>query len=71
MSNRGILKVGAYADIVVMNPETISDQGSQIEPRIYAKGIEYVTVNGSLVVRKGEHTGALPGKVLYREVEQE
>jgi len=65
--DRGVLKVGAYADIVVMNPKTITDRGDQIDPRRYPDGIEYVIVNGVPVVEKARHTGAKPGKILYRE----
>jgi len=67
MKDRGMLVNGAYADLVVMNPETIEDMGTQIEPRRYPKGIEHVFVNGVQVVEKGKHTGAMPGKILYRE----
>ena len=65
--DRGLLKEGFYADIVVMNKETITDRGDQLEPRKYPDGIEYVIVNGKVVVEKSRHTGARPGKVLYRE----
>jgi len=67
MTDRGVLKVGAYADLVVMNPETISDKGDQIEPRKYAEGIEHVIINGTFALKNRKHTGVLPGKILYRE----
>jgi N-acyl-D-amino-acid deacylase len=67
MTDRGILKCGAYADIVILNPETVTDRGDQLEPRRYPEGIDHVIVNGELVVSGSEHTGALPGKILYRE----
>ena len=67
MTDRGVLKPGAYADIAVWNPETISDRGDQIEPRRYPDGFDYVLINGTMVFDGKEHTGALPGKVLYRE----
>jgi N-acyl-D-aspartate/D-glutamate deacylase len=67
INNRGVLKKGGYADIVVWDPETIKDKGSQIEPRQYPEGIHYVIVNGELVIEDGVHTGALPGKILTRE----
>ncbi|MBS7620008.1 amidohydrolase family protein [Candidatus Bathyarchaeota archaeon] len=67
IKERGLLKEGFYADIVVFNPATITDKGDQIEPRKYPEGIEYVIVNGVIVVNKSVHTGAKPGKVLYRD----
>lgn len=67
LRDRGVLKEGAYADIVVFDPEVITDRGDALRPRVYPKGIEYVMVNGKLVVRKTKHTGATPGKVLRRE----
>jgi len=66
LKDRGVLKVGAYADIVMMNPKTLSDRGDQLNPRRYPKGIEHVIINGVSVVEKEEHTGARPGKILYR-----
>jgi N-acyl-D-amino-acid deacylase len=50
-----------------MDPETASDMGGQLEPRRYPTGIEHVFVNGVQVVKKGQHTGVMPGKILYRE----
>jgi len=67
LADRGILKAGAYADIVIMNPETVTDKGNQLDPRQYPEGIEYVVVNGTVVVEKSKHKGELPGKILYRE----
>jgi len=67
LRDRGVLKDGAYADITVFNPETVTDRGDQVEPRRYAGGIPFVVVNGELVVEEGKHTGRLPGKVLRRE----
>jgi len=65
LSDRGLLQSGYYADITVWDPETITDQGNQIEPRRYPLGINHVIVNGSLVVSNSAHTGSLPGKILY------
>ena len=67
LTDRGVLRAGAYADIVVFDPEKVTDRGDQLEPRRYPAGIEYVLVNGALVVERGEQTGARPGKILYRE----
>ena len=67
MTDRGVLNCGAYADIVILNPETVTDRGDQLEPRRYPEGVDHVIVNGELVVSGSGHTGALPGKILYRE----
>ncbi|RLI08599.1 hypothetical protein DRO42_06040 [Candidatus Bathyarchaeota archaeon] len=67
LGDRGVLREGAYADIVLMDPETVTDRGDQLEPRRYPEGIEYVIVNGVTVVEKARHTGAKPGRILYRE----
>lgn len=64
---RGLLRDGYYADITVWNPETITDMGDQLEPRQYPVGVNYVIVNGKVVVDEGKHTGKLPGMVLYRK----
>ena len=67
LRDRGLLKSGAFADITIMDPSIIADQGDQLNPRRYPKGIEYVFVNGRMVVNKKGHTGDKPGKILYRE----
>jgi N-acyl-D-aspartate/D-glutamate deacylase len=67
LRDRGVLTEGAYADLTVFNPDTITDRGNTLKPRVYPKGVEYVAVNGKLVVSKEKHTGATPGKVLRRE----
>jgi len=67
LADRGVIKPGAYADLVVWDPETITDKGTQLEPRQYPEGISHVLVNGVPVVAKSRHTGSLPGKILVRE----
>jgi len=67
LTGRGVLESGACADIVVMNPETVTDKGDQLNPRRYPEGIENVIVNGVVVVDSSGHTGARPGRVLRRE----
>ena len=67
LKDRGVLKVGAYADIVIMNLETITDRGNQIEPRQYPEGIEHVIINGTVVVENTKQYDDMPGKILYRE----
>jgi N-acyl-D-amino-acid deacylase len=52
------------ADITVFNPETVIDNATYRNPHQYSTGIEYVIVNGEITIERGEHTGALAGKVL-------
>lgn len=67
LSDRGLLREGLWADIVVFDDETIEDTATFTNPRQYPQGILYVLVNGQIVVDEGEHTGALPGKVLRKK----
>ena len=64
--DRGRLKPNHYADIVVFDPNTIIDKATFVQPHQYPEGIEYVIVNGRIVVKRGRHTGMLPGKILRR-----
>jgi N-acyl-D-amino-acid deacylase len=61
---RGFLKPGYKADIVVFDPATITDHATYDDPHQYATGVSEVLVNGTLVLSEGEHTGALPGQVV-------
>jgi len=62
--DRGLLRVGMWADLVVFDPERIEDKATYNDPHQYPEGISYVIINGEVVVEKGRHTGALPGRVL-------
>ena len=62
--NRGELAEGYFADIVVFDPFTVSDHASFSDPHQYSTGMAYVIVNGEIVIRDGEHTGALPGQIV-------
>ncbi len=64
ISHRGLLKEGYYADIVIFDPKEISDFATFEEPHQYATGVKHVFVNGQLVLRDGEHTGAKPGRIV-------
>jgi len=66
LSDRGLLKKGMAADIVIFNPEKISDKATYIQPHQYPIGINYVIVNGKIVVDQGQHTGAKPGIALLK-----
>jgi N-acyl-D-amino-acid deacylase len=64
LADRGVLKAGMWADIVVFDPATIKDVATFGEPNQLSQGMEYVLVNGNPVIDQGKMTGALPGKVL-------
>jgi N-acyl-D-amino-acid deacylase len=69
IGERGIIRRGAFADLVVFNPERVHDTASYTEPYSYPMGIRHVIVNGTFVVRDGAHTGKLPGKFLTKGVD--
>lgn len=64
ITDRGVLRTGAFADVTIFDPQRVVDHSTYTEPFRYNDGIEYVIVNGQLVLEKGQHTGALPGKSL-------
>jgi len=64
LTDRGVLKAGMWADVVVFDPATVRDLATFDNPNQLSEGMEYVLVNGSPVIEQGKMTGALPGKVL-------
>jgi N-acyl-D-amino-acid deacylase len=64
LTDRGVLKQGMWADVVVFDPATIRDLATFEQPNQLAQGMAYVLVNGVPVIAEGKMTGALPGKVL-------
>ncbi len=64
LRDRGLLREGMAADVVVFDPEVIADQSTYEDGRQLAVGMEYVVVNGELVLDNGRRTNALPGKPL-------
>ena len=64
LTNRGVLKQGMWADVVIFNPDTIQDVATFEQPNQLSLGMDYVLVNGSPVIAEGKMTGALPGQVL-------
>lgn len=66
-TDRGVLKKGMWADIVIFNPATIRDVATYANPNQLSKGMDYVLINGVPVIDQGKMTGALPGKVLRGE----
>ncbi|HLX85457.1 MAG TPA: D-aminoacylase [Terriglobales bacterium] len=67
ITDRGVLKQGMWADVVVFDPETVRDVATFGDPNRLSEGMEYVLINGVPVIEKGKMTGALPGKVLRGE----
>jgi N-acyl-D-amino-acid deacylase len=64
LADRGVLKAGMWADVVVFDPETVRDLATFENPNQLSQGMDYVLVNGVPVIDGGKMTGALPGKVL-------
>jgi N-acyl-D-amino-acid deacylase len=64
---RGYLKPGYFADVVVFDPETFRDRATYDKPHQYATGVRWLFVNGQLAVEEGKYTGALAGKVLRHQ----
>jgi len=65
LDHRGFLKEGMFADVVVFDPATIADHATFEKPQQYATGVKHVFVNGTQVIKDGEHTGAKPGRALW------
>ena len=64
LTDRGVLKAGMWADVVIFDPARVRDRATFDEPNQLSEGMEYVLVNGAPVIDQGKMTGALPGKVL-------
>jgi dihydroorotase/N-acyl-D-amino-acid deacylase len=67
LRDRGLLREGMFADVVVFDDATIIDLATPEKPHQISRGVEQVFVNGVQVVRDGRHTGATPGRALRRE----
>jgi N-acyl-D-amino-acid deacylase len=65
LAQRGLLKKGYFADVVVFDPQTIADKATFESPHQYAIGVRHVFVNGVQALKDGEHTNAKPGRALY------
>jgi N-acyl-D-amino-acid deacylase len=64
LADRGVIREGAWADLVLFDAATVSDRATFTDSHQYPDGIPYVLVNGAIVIDQGQHTGALPGRVL-------
>lgn len=67
LTDRGLLRPGNFADVTLFDPEHVIDKSTYTDPFHYSDGIEYVIVNGKLVLERGKHTGARPGRALRHQ----
>jgi N-acyl-D-amino-acid deacylase len=65
LKDRGLIKDGMFADVVVFDPALIADKATYEKPQQYAVGMKHVFVNGVQVLQDGEHTGAKPGRAVW------
>jgi N-acyl-D-aspartate/D-glutamate deacylase len=65
IADRGILRQGMKADVVVFDPKTVRDMSTYEKPDQYSQGIDWVLINGTAVVANGSPTNALPGRILH------
>jgi N-acyl-D-aspartate/D-glutamate deacylase len=65
LASRGLIREGCWADVVIFDYDKIQDRATYEQPLLSPEGIDYVLVNGQVVVDHGKHTGARPGQVLY------
>ena len=65
LANRGSIKEGMWADAVIFDYDRIRDRSTYEQPTLSPEGIDYVLVNGQVVIDQGRHTGAKPGRILY------
>lgn len=65
LNDRGIIRTGFAADLVVFDPEKVIDKSTFEQPHAYSEGFDFVIVNGKLVIDEGENTGVLPGLPIY------
>ena len=63
--NRGMIKEGNWADVTIFDYDKIQDNATYEKPHLAPTGIDYVLVNGQVVMENGKHTGAKPGRIIY------
>jgi N-acyl-D-aspartate/D-glutamate deacylase len=66
LKNRGLIKEGFAADLVLFDSDKVIDKATYTNPHQFPEGIEYVIVNGKIVVQEGKHTGLKPGKAIFK-----
>jgi dihydroorotase/N-acyl-D-amino-acid deacylase len=67
LADRGVIKEGMWADLVVFDPDSVADKATYEKPNQLSEGMQWVLVNGVPVIAEGKMTGARPGRVLYGE----
>ena len=65
-ADRGVVRPGAFADVIVFDPKTVADKATYEEPTLLAVGMKYVLVNGRIAVDEGRYTGELSGRILIK-----
>ncbi|MVM35200.1 amidohydrolase family protein [Spirosoma sp. HMF4905] len=65
LPNRGVLRSGYFADVVIFDPATIADKATFADPFQYSVGVQHVLINGKLVLKDGEHTNVFPGRAIW------
>jgi N-acyl-D-aspartate/D-glutamate deacylase len=65
LAGRGLIKEGCWADVVIFDLDKLQDRATYEQPLAFPEGVEYVLVNGQIVMDHDRHTGARPGHVLY------
>jgi N-acyl-D-amino-acid deacylase len=65
ITDRGLIRNGMWADVTIFDYDKIQDRATYKQPQVYSDGIDYVLVNGQVVIDHAKHTGARPGKVIY------
>jgi N-acyl-D-amino-acid deacylase len=66
LDDRGVIRPGAFADLVVFDPATVRDEASYVDPARYPSGVDHVIVNGRPAILSGSETGERPGRLLRR-----
>ena len=65
IADRGVIRAGLWADVVIFDYDKIQDRSTYEQPDVYPDGVDYVLVNGQVVIDHGHGTGARPGKIIY------
>ena len=68
LHERGLLRKGYIADLIAFNPRTVADKATYEHPEVLSEGMQYVFINGKLVVNEGTYTGALAGRALRHQI---
>jgi N-acyl-D-aspartate/D-glutamate deacylase len=66
LTDRGVVREGAFADVIAFDPRTIADRATFENPRLMSTGVQWVLVNGAISVENGRYSGALGGRALRR-----